>query len=188
MVVIKSSLSWLEHLDALCSKLCSLLCVIKREKYSSTLKPSRPLIVHCFRATYAIKCALGSCCTYQPEAYPHDPDEVNLIYGRSGVKGKLQKSLSFQRYWNIDSCQLLFAAGQFPCSRTWMPNFYNTRNVMGFNLPVHHTTRFQKPTYAHTLPEEITRTSPRFIQEEATRYCDLAHSTVNRLAEFPIVN
>lgn len=175
-VVIDSTLSWVEHVDGLCSRLSSALFALRRVKCVSTTDAIRTTYNSLFESSLRYGVVIWGAAAYS------NLKRVLVIQKRAiRMLADLEWRDSCRRAFielkiltvvGIYLLEVISLALSMDIQRNANAHSYNTRNAQDFILAVHRTGRFQrKPTYAgsrffNILPNEVKRTSPKSFRRK----------------------
>lgn len=175
-VVVDNRISWMDHIDKLCSRLSSALFAIRRVKHVSTEDAARTAYSSLFECHLRYGIVLWGATTNGclERVLITQKKAVRMLADldwRASCRGAF-KELSILTVTNIYLLEVICLASSRQLQRNIDSHSYHTRNARDFALPIHHSCRFQsKPSYAgakffNVLPETIKRADPATLRKK----------------------
>lgn len=179
-VVIDNSLSWQDHIDALCNKLSCALFALRRIQATSTPEALTTAYHALFESKlrYGIAAWGGSSLCYMERVLLQQKKAVRIMTGigwRDSCRDHF-KQLNLLTVVNIYILEVVLLATSCQLTRQQDLHGYHTRNTRNFNLPAHRRKFCEKkPTYAgakyfNALPQELKRSTSRQLKVKLSRW------------------
>lgn len=179
-LVIDSKLSWVDHVDELCKRLCSAIFALRRIKSISTVEALKISYHSLFESHIRYGIQLWGSTSL------HNIQRVLILQKRAlrvmaGLSWKESCREPFKKWHILTVVNVyLLEVISLACTKGLPKNedthHYNTRNAGNFNLPVHHSKRYEmKPSYNgakffNLLPFEVKNSRPKLLKSKLNEW------------------
>lgn len=195
-VVVDNKLSWVDHVDKLCSKLSSALFAIKRVKHVGTADAARTAYNSLFECylRYGIVLWGATAAGNLERVLITQKKAIRILADlawRDSCRGAF-KELGILTVTNVYLLEVICMASSRQLQRHMDTHTYQTRNARDFALPIHHSHRFQsKPSYAgaklfNVLPDPIKRADTATLKKKLQDWLlERPFYTINEFLDWP---